>query len=325
MTTPDPTSDPQATPPAENPALQQPEAPSPAETPAPARRLHPALWVLIVLGAFIAGGALWFAIFGSPQVIGTDTGQVPGSTTASGLATATPTGVTTSTAPITADDVKAVLSAVDYVEPDDSQEVEYNNAITHVLAGVDVLTFAQNTLETTSAIWWREPGSSGVVVLKGPEKSAIVAESTAAYLKRVSSLGDATALGDMMGIWLQPPDAFDRNRADSQLEVIAQGLRPLGLMFGAQDKDNSWVWTVEDVTVTGPNTADVTYSAQTLPGTNWRFIDPSLRYTKHLQFSRVAGRWLLSGWSNYAQVKSKFDSNVVPAGSAPFDEWFAAL
>jgi hypothetical protein len=331
-------------------------APKPAEKPAPAAASsRSALWVLAVFVAFMVGGALWFATVGAPQPNGlavpagsaaaTGTASWTATATTSGTATATTTAtagsttasgapsatgsagaIATPTVAITRADVEAVLAQTDYTESSVSSTTAYDHMLVHLLAGVDEVTFAQNTLETTSGIVWNEPGSAGPAVAIGADKSALIAAATAAYLKRQASLGDSVALSDMVGVRLFPPTRLDRNLPDSQLEVMAQGLAPLGVLTGDKRIGKQWEWTVEDITVTGPNSADVVYSAKTLPGAKFKFADPQLHYTKHLTFIGVAdGRWQLAGWSNYAQVRAKLLGNVRPKGALQFDPWWGAL
>jgi hypothetical protein len=124
-----------------------------------------------------------------------------------------------------------------------------------------------------------------------------------------------------------PPDSPDRIRPDSLLEVIGQGLAPLSLMFGAHDVDNEWTWSAEQVSVTGRSTADVTYSASTNSNAQFKFVDPSVTYIKHLSFAPAPeGGWRLAGWSNYAEVRARFSANLTPPGSVTnVDEWWGSL
>ena len=280
------------------------------------------LWALLVLGAFLALGALWFALFGNPRVIGLDAGDVLGSSSATSTS-----AVTTPTVPLAPDDVKAVLAEIDYAESSDASTTEFNDMILHAVAGVDLAAFAQSTLESAQSIWWVEPSTDIRRTLTGAEKNAIVAESIAAWLSREQSIGETSTLSDVLGVRLYAPSSVDRIRPDSLFEVLGQGLAPLGLMFGAHDPDDAWTWRVEQVTVTGPTTADVTYSASVKPDAGWRFVDPSVSYVKHLTFSTTAGGgWRLAGWSNYAEVRSRFDANITPPGSVTaIDEWWGSL
>ena len=295
---------------------------------APQPRSRAVLWVLLVLGAFLALGALWFALFGNPQVIGSDAGAILGSSSATSASSATSTsGVTTPTVPITPDDVKAVLAQIDYAESSDASTTEYNDMISHAVAGVDLAAFAQNTLESTQSIWWVEPSTDVGRAVTGAEKNAIVAESIAAWLSREQSIGETSTLSDVLGVRMYAPSSVDRIRSDSLFEVLGQGLAPLGLMFGAHDADDAWTWRVEQVTVTGPTTADVTYSASVRPDAGWRFVDASASYVKHLTFSATAGGgWRLAGWGNYGEVRSHLDANITPPGSVTaIDEWWGSL
>ena len=223
--------------------------------------------------------------------------------------------------------MKAVLSEVDYVESADASETEINDAIAHAVAGVDLLAFAQNTLDATASVWWVDPSTGARQTLAGAQKDAIVDESLAAWLKREQSIGETSTLGDLLGVKLYPPTSVDRNRGDSQLEVIGQGLQPLTLMFGAHDSDDDWSWHVEQAAVTGPNTADVTYSAETSASALWRFANPSRTYTKRLIFAPTAGGgWRLSGWSNYPEVRTRLLGNITPPdGDTAVDEWWSSL
>lgn len=281
-----------------------------------------ALWTLVVLGAFIALCGVWFMALGHSSRVG----SAP-SGSAARLSTSTASGNTSQTAPLAALDVEAVLGRIDYTESNESSVTVYANTVRRAIAGIDVVTFARNTLQATPTIWWVEPGDGGSRVVSGAEKSALVTEALAAYVKRRAVVGDADALGDVLGVKLFPPTRDDRNRPDSGIEVIGQGLAPLGLMFGAHDVGSQWAWHVEKVVVTGTDTADVTYSASVAPGASFKFADPSARYVKHLTFGRAAGgRWRLAGWSNYAQIDSQLRANIVPPGTAPqLDEWWGAL
>jgi hypothetical protein len=281
-----------------------------------------ALWTLLVLGALLALGGLWFVVFGhAPRTSRAEVGR------GSQSSTSTASVVASQTAPLTPSDVDAVLARIDYTESDMSSQTVYVNAVRRVLAGVDVMAFAQSTLEATPAIWWVEPGDGGPRIVTGAEKDALVAEALASYRNRRDAVGDADALGDVLGMRLFPPTSANRNRLNSLVDVIGQGLAPLGAMFGAHDAGSQWAWHVEKVAVTAPDSADVIYSASVVLGASFRFANPSARYVKHLVFVRSDdGRWRLAGWSNYAEVDSQLRSNVTPPGTTlRLDEWWGAL
>jgi hypothetical protein len=285
-------------------------------------RSRGALWTLVVLGALVALGGLWFVVLGHAPLGGSGPGVSRALPSTSGRS-----DITSQTALLTTSDVEAVLGRIDYTESNESSVTVYANTVRRVIAGIDVVAFARNTLQATPTIWWVEPGDGGARVVGGAEKNALVAEALAAYVKRRGAVGDADTLGDVLGVKLFPPTRDDRNRPDSGIEVIGQGLAPLGLMFGAHDVGSQWAWHVEKVIVTGPESADVTYSASVAPGASFKFADPSARYVKHLTFGRATdGGWRLAGWSNYDQIRSQFRANILPPGTAPqLDEWWGAL
>jgi hypothetical protein len=285
------------------------------------RGSHAAFWVIAVFGAFLALAALWFAVFASPQPIGPDVSATSSvqdtSPTASGAAGAN-SGLTVA-------DVSAVLAQVEYSESNDSSATEYAHMVAHLQAGVDVAAFARSALESTSAIWWQAPGAFSHVYLTGTQKQAISAQAVQFYRSAEASTGEAGAIDGLLSAWFSQP--VPSNSADSFRMVVGQGLAPLGLMFGARDADNEWTWHVDGVAITGPDSADVTYSATTLPTTKWSFVDPAKPYVKHLKFAKSAsGRWRLAGWSNYPEVNAEFRSNVAPSSTVIIlDEWWGGL
>lgn len=332
MTEHDPATDsdaPSAQAPADNAPAANAEA-TPAEQPG---RSKSALWVLVVVGCFLALGALWFAFFGSPRRIGPDVGTRPvqsktATPTVSSVASSAAKPTTATLVPITVADVNAVLGQIDYIESNDASTTEYDTMVTHALAGVDLAAFAQSTLEATSAIMWQDVGWTRPLRTTGALKRAIVARSVAYWIaSRDASGTDAPPLAAVLGVRMYPPANVDRNIQDSYFEVMAQGLGPLGLMFGAHDIDNEWTWKVVGVSITGTETANVTYTVRSFKGVRWKFINRKARYTKQLRFSRTPdGVWKLSAWLNYANVNAKLQSNVKPPGAAtPVDEWWGTL
>ena len=301
------------------------DAPTPTPSQAPEPHWLPgALWVLVVIGCFLAGAALWFALFGSPQRIGPD--AVVPSAGASGSATSTPTA--NPPKPLTEGDVRSVLQVVDYFESTDASSAEYDHAFARVLQGVDLVDLARSTLDSTSAVTWIEPGTGASRRITGAEKNRRVEEALGYWVSARDASGtDAPALNELWGLQLNPPDPRQWTLQDSLLQVMVQGLKPLSLMFGARDADDLWTWTVESVSITGTDMADVTYVARTFAGSPWRFADPRLRYVKHLRFSQDAdGRWRLSAWTNYPSVQASFNANVSPPDSATnLDEWWSSL
>ncbi|MDR3685630.1 MAG: hypothetical protein P4L93_01545 [Coriobacteriia bacterium] len=296
-------------------------APEPTSAGTPGRHVPAGLWVLLVLCGFLALAALWFALFGAPQTIGPEASapagvRVTGST--AGGSTAAGSGITPA-------DVRSVLGQLDYAESNDTSATEYANMLKHVLAGVDVANFAQDALGAASTISWQAPGTYAPVNITGAEKRAIVAEAIAFYRSNEASAGEKAALDSMLSAWYSRPVQI--SRPDALREVVAQGLVPLGLMFGAQDADNQFAWHVLSATVTGPRSADVVYSASAMPRSGWRFVDPTVRYVKHLTFARgPSGRWRLAGWSNYSKMNQAFHSNVTPPSAAiNLDEWWGGL
>ena len=294
---------------------------APSSSGEPRRGPHSALWVLAVFAGFLALAALWFALFASPQVIGSDVSATSGTTGTSSSAG----GTGGANSGLTLADVNAVLAQIDYSESADTSSTEYAHMVTHLQAGVDVATFARNTLEATSSIWWQAPGAFSHVDVTGAQKQALSAKAVEFYRSDEASSGQAAAIDGLLTAWFSRP--LPSNAADSYRMVVAQGLVPLGLLFGARDADNDWTWQVDDMAITGPDSADVTYSAKTLPTAKWSFIDPSKRYVKHLTFARAAsGGWRLAGWSNYPEVNSDFQSNITPDGThVNLDEWWGGL
>jgi hypothetical protein len=315
-------------------AAPQPAAPATAASdaatpPAAPSSSREALWILVVLGGFLALGALWFALFASPQVIGSDSGAPLGSGSQPASTTPAPSVVaSTPTVPLTLADVNAVLAQIDYAESNDASATEYDSAVTRMMRGIDLEAFALATLEATSAISWTDVGVAEPRIVTGAEKDQLVAQAAAKWVaSRDASGTDAPPLNFVLGVKMYPPVSVDRNLQDSLFEVMGQGLRPLGLMFGAHDADNEWTWKVVGVSVTGTDTADVTYTARASKAAGWKFRDPNARYTKQLRFARAEdGRWRLAGWSNYDAVAAQFRANLAPAdATTDLDEWWGAL
>lgn len=225
-------------------------------------------------------------------------------------------------------DVDAVLGQIDYVESSDSPTTRFDNAVARMVRSIDLPAFACATLEATPAVVWTDMGADQPRVVTGEEKDGLVAEQRTYWAKlRDSSGSNEEPLADLLGVRRYPPIAPVRNRADSLLEVTAQGLAPLALMFGARDNSVGWTWRVERVSIVGTDTADVAYSASVAPGAGWRFADPKARYTKRLRFAYSAEKgWRLSGWPNYPEVLAQFRANLVPREAVPcVDTWWGAL
>jgi hypothetical protein len=283
------------------------------------------LWVLAVFAAFFVLGALWFAIFGSPARVGTDTAgggfnlygfQIGG------------TGSAGQTKPLTESDVRDVLGRIDYIETTDAPAAEYADAMRAVVTGVDVGPFAQATLESNVPVRYASIPGAGTEVLTGAEKSAVVAQALQAYQSLENATGTAGALESVMETHLNPGGDLNKTREGALLDVVAQGLSPIGLLFGAQDADSGWTWRIDGVRITGPDSAVVTYSAATTPGNStWRFIDPTMSYEKQLRFVRNSkGTWLLAAWPNEPAFRAKFFGNITPPdATVEFDEWWATL
>ena len=302
-----------------------------------------AWWVLIVVACFVALGALWFAVFGSPQSVGPARGAHGPSHTATSTPSVTPTASaiptvtvvptetvipTATLVPVKLADVKAVLAAVNYVESQETSRAQYDNAIRHMLKGVDFAAFAKVTLDATTGVEWTDVGSPSARRVTGAEKETIVAKAVAQWVRSRDASGtDTWPLNAVLGIKLYPPVAADRNLPDSYYDVMSQGLAPLGLMFGAQDVNATWSWKVVSVSVMSSHTADVTFVAHVRKTARFKFRNPDLRYTKRLSFTRTAGgRWRLGGWINCRTIAAKFYANVAPTGKAPpLDEWWGAL
>jgi hypothetical protein len=282
------------------------------------------LWLLAVFAVFVVLGALWFAVFGNPTRIENGSGGgLLGLFGYSSVASPTP-----AQGNLTEAGVRDVLGRLDYVETTDSPQVEYSNTISSVLAGVDVGDFAQASLAGTSPVMWAPTPGAAVVPVTGTEKAAIVVEALRTFRTLEEATGTPRALDAVMETHLDPGGTLNRTREGALLDVIAQGLSPLGLMFGGQDVDTGWTWQVENVRVTGADTAVVTYTAATTKDNQkWRLIDPSMRYEKKLRFLRDAtGRWMLAAWLGEPAFKAKFYGNVAPAGTiVNVDEWWGSL
>jgi hypothetical protein len=107
-----------------------------------------------------------------------------------------------------------------------------------------------------------------------------------------------------------------------------------GVMFGPRDPDSDWTWRVSNVSVIGTDTVDAHYTAADFPSVMeargadhmWHFKDPSMVYTKHLQFSEGPdGVWRLVGWPNYAQFSEAVLGNIVPRPDLSVqDQWWSA-
>jgi hypothetical protein len=305
---------------------QTPVSPE-VEQPRRPRHIPLALGVIIAIGVILGLVAIWFAACSRPARIA-DVGTK--SSYAGGVRTheATPSVGPTSTPQLTSADVRSVLGRIDYVERSDASTAEYNHAFTHMLEGIDLARFAQNALDTTRTILWTDVGAPSARVVTGAEKRRIIAESVSYWVQHRDSTGsDAPPLNAVWGVRLSPPLQIDRITQDSYYEVMAQGLVPLGVMFGAQDVDNDWSWRVTAISAVASDSADVSYVASTRRGARWHFANPRLVYTKHLQFSHDPRYgWRLSGWTNYADVWAEFANNVVPRdGATHLDEWWGSL
>jgi hypothetical protein len=282
------------------------------------------LWLLVAIGAAVALAALWVALFGNPSVVG---GQVAsGAATGSGASSIAATGQPAP--PLTVADVRSVLGDLDYERSRDSTLSAYDDAVARLVRSVDLVEFARATLDATAAISWTDMGASRSRLVSGAEKDELVAESLDHWKRFRSTTGsDADPLADALAASLYPPSVGDRNRADSLFAVMAQGLRPLGLLSGARSPSGGWTWRVVGVSVTGTDTASVTYSASADPSAGWSFADSGARYTKQLRFSRSPqGRWRLAAWTNFSAIDAQFRNNVRPRGAAVrFDRWWGAL
>ena len=283
------------------------------------------VWLPVASALLLAVVAMSFALLGGqgPAGRGASGSSSSGSLSASSTATST-----VPAPPLTVADVEVVLGEIDYVESSDSSMTTFDNAVARMLRGIDLLAFANSTLDATPAIAWTDVGAAQARQVAGDEKAGLIAEQQTYWLKlRDSSGSDQQPLADMLAEAFYPPTPPDRNRSDSLLQVTAQGLEPLRLMFGARNVDSGWTWRVVDVSIVGTSAADVTYVASVLPRSGWGFADPAVRYTKQLRFAYGDDkRWRLSGWTNYPAVLAKFRRNVTPASAVPrTDDWWGAM
>jgi hypothetical protein len=239
-----------------------------------------------------------------------------------------PSASAVTTWPLTVGDVRSVLGDLDYAPSDESSRAAYDTAVARLTRSVDLVGFARATLQATSTILWTDLGESAPRRVRGAEKDALVAEAIARW--HVSALegdGEEAPLADVFASVLYPPTVPDRNRIDSLTDVMAQGLEPLGLMFGAREATLGWNWRVVGVSVVGTDTAEVAYEATATPRAGFSFADPAMRYTKLLEFApTAAGRWRLTAWTNYHSVRERFEGNVRSAGMMPpVHRWWGAL
>jgi hypothetical protein len=196
------------------------------------------------------------------------------------------------------------------------------------VGAIDVAAFLESVLGGLHPMGWG--------ALCGPPPSAAdqsrwVSEVVARYRQNVARVGAEAALDSR-----SPAQEGESPAHGDQLEVMTMyGLSFLGAMFGPSDRDSDWTWRVEGVSVTGTDTADVHYTAADLPSVmeargvdhRWHFKDPSMVYTKHLQFSKGPdGAWRLAGWPNYAQFSEAVLGNIVPRPDLSVqDQWWSAL
>jgi hypothetical protein len=280
-------------------------------------------WTLAIAGLLLALAATAYLALRDPRPT-----AAPAAPAAAGRSAVASGTSTLTTQPLTANEVRAVLGDLDYVPSAESSRAAYDGAVARLTRSVDLASFARATLQATSTIQWTDLGQSSARKATGAEKDALTAEAIERWRKYAAEEGDEEApLADVFASTLYPPTVPDRNRVDSLSDVMAQGLKPLGLMFGAREPSLGWNWKVVDVSVTGTDTAEVTYEATASPSAGFSFADPSVRYTKRLRFAPSAiGRWRLAGWLNYWDVEARFRSSVRPLDAeVRADRWWGAL
>lgn len=276
-------------------------------------------WMLVSAGVLLAFAAAAAIALTDPRPAPPKTALVDAET---------PPASAVSTRPLTADSVRAVLADLDYIATEESSRAAYDTAAARLTRSVDLVSFARATLQATSTIEWTDLGESSPRRVTGAEKDQLIAEAVERWRRSAREGGGEEApLADVFASVLYPPTVPDRNRIDSLADVMAQGLKPLGLMFGAREVGLGWNWRVVGVSIVGTDTAQVTYEATATPGAGFTFSDPSMRYTKLLRFSPDSpGRWRLAAWIDYYAARERFEGNLRPAGVAPpVHRWWGAL
>lgn len=109
------------------------------------------------------------------------------------------------------------------------------------------------------------------------------------------------------------------------IHLLGEGTKRLTFMFGQPSTDATWTWKVESVQLTGPQTADVTYSAS--PGTGASFTLSTTEFTKKLHFAKLGGRWVLDGWLKYGDFESAVKDAISPSSviSTSVPDWWDTL
>jgi hypothetical protein len=280
-------------------------------------------WALAIAGLLLALAAAGYLTLKDPRPTAATAPPTPAGRSAVASQTST-----VPTQPLTVADVRAVLGDLDYVTSAESSRAAYDRAVVRLTRSVDLPSFALATLQATSTIHWTDLGQSSARAVTGAEKDALTAEAIQRWREFAAEEGDEEApLADVFASTLYPPTVPDRNRVDSLTDVTAQGLKPLGLLFGAQQPSLGWSWKVAEVSIAGTDTAEVTYEVATSPDAGFTLANPPARFTKRLRFARSAiGRWRLFGWLNYWDVQARFRGSVRPLGAeVRTDRWWGAL
>jgi hypothetical protein len=195
----------------------------------------------------------------------------------------------------------------------------------HLLAAVDVPSFAQSILEQVPPDYVSPELTSRAAQLSR------IRDALGTYRRIAASRGTTAALSLVYQSQFSESEPGNTASPDEKsVSPILTGIDATELMFDSSSNP-LWRWSVDAVDIVDTRTADVSYvatptTAAELGESNpLRFKNPSMRYVKRLEFRRGSdGTWRLAGWPNYIEFEKKLASNVEPSSivsDRPLEWW----
>jgi hypothetical protein len=178
---------------------------------------------------------------------------------------------------------------------------------------VNVAAFARSILVQLPAAY-TQPG------LSDDAKTKRVDDAMAAYNSMVAAKGERAAFKILDNLQFASNQGVLSRKLTADEAAIApllNGMHGATLMFSHGDTP-MWTWEVQSVSIVGPSTAKVTYTASpTISFVLGKdnplvFKDPAARYQKVLEFENTNAGWRLAGWSNFKEFVHQIQANVQP-------------
>lgn len=178
---------------------------------------------------------------------------------------------------------------------------------------VNVAAFARSILVQLPAPY-TQPG------LSEAEKTKRIDDAMVAYDRVVAAKGERAAYRLLDNLQFVSSQGSSRKLTADEMAIapLLNGMHGATLMFSHGDTP-MWSWEIQSVSIVGPSTAKVTYTASpTISFVLGKdnplvFKDPSARYQKVLEFENTQTGWRLAGWPNFKEFVHQLQANVQPA------------